>query len=240
MVRLQIRCPPLAGNAPRSGPLILDIHDISVSNAPPPQTTRFEGDSINGDSLASVELRRLVVSTACPTDTKAKAVLSLGPLTGEEGLLSSGSSLNPMISIINRTSGKTSVAVSMPSLYVNLTKPALDALQYAIDDASQLIEVTFGSDRAPGEGPDSREASIIGSRFFAKSRSGSDITVGPPPAAEEDSIVKVSISEGGILVLRLATVADFHTSICTIGYSRGSTGLRSGDFNHQLQTGGIE
>lgn len=202
MLRLQVRCPALPGNASRSGPLILDIHDATISSGESPKAVgaRFADDAVPPrDNLATVRLRRLLIATAGPADTKATGILSLGPLQTQDPT-DAGPPLHPLISIHTPTKAKTCVDISVPSLYVNITKPTLDALQYAIDDASQLIEVTFGSDHTPGIIANSNDASIIGSRFFAKSRSGSDITVGPAPplASQDDPIVKVSIDEGNI------------------------------------------
>jgi autophagy-related protein 2 len=87
--------------------------------------------------------------------------------------------------------------VDIPSVHIDLSKPTLDGLQYWADDAAQLIERTFGG-HTETEEAESRDTSLIGSRFFAKSRhSGSEIRLNAGPSqGYSETVVKIAISEG--------------------------------------------
>lgn len=237
MIRLQTRCPPPPGDTARSGPVIIDIHELSINNGTSTRTpgARFADDPTQGEMVASVQLRRVLLATAGPFDDKAVAVLSLGSLSGLAAGGEEGDCLNPQISLVKLPSNplKTSIVISVPSAYVNIHKTALDAIQYAIDDASQLVEVTFGTSQPDKDKLESREASIIGSRFFVKSRSGSDsstIGEGSPPASTEDAIAVISVSEGENLRIVDLNFTDAQSSVrqaqppkCTRLFRRGSS-----------------
>lgn len=188
--------------AARSGPLIVDVHDFVFTNHPPSKkpAARFTDYPAQADIIASIQLSRLVFATAGPLDHKALGVASLGSLTGLAGGSEESGAVVPTISFVKTSPIKTSLRISVPSLFVNIQKVTYDCIQYAIDDASQLVEVTFngeGSGGPPKEKVESREASIIGSRFFVQSRAGSDGNVGEsttPP--DESAIGVVNISEG--------------------------------------------
>jgi autophagy-related protein 2 len=90
-----------------------------------------------------------------------------------------------------------SLIVQIPSVHMHISKPLLDGLQYLADDISQLIERSFGSE--DGSEKESRDSSLIGSRFFAKSRSGSGTISGISTgraSAKSESVVKIEITEG--------------------------------------------
>lgn len=100
-------------------------------------------------------------------------------------------------------SATLAVNVDVPSVHVDLSKCTLDALQYWADDAAQLAERVFGG--AGGdtdtEKADSRDTSLIGSRFFARSRrSNSGSVSGASGDAGSENVVEVTISEGQLLL----------------------------------------
>ncbi|KIY72189.1 hypothetical protein CYLTODRAFT_418166 [Cylindrobasidium torrendii FP15055 ss-10] len=201
MLRAQVRTPPLPDVAARSGPLIIDVHDFVFTNHPPSKkpAARFTDYPAQADIVASIQLSRLVFAAAGPSESKALGVASLGSLTGLAGGSEESGAIVPTVSFVKTSPVKTSLRISVPSLYVNIQKATYDYIQYAIDDASQLVEVTFGGEGAGGpskEKVDSREASIIGSRFFVQSRAGSDGNAGESATFQDESAIGVvNISE---------------------------------------------
>ncbi|SJL00469.1 uncharacterized protein ARMOST_03782 [Armillaria ostoyae] len=205
LVRLQVRCSPPAGVPPRSGSLILDLHDIRVANAPSRKspTTRFaDATSVatEGDVLAAVELGRIVISSSTTTIGKAAALVSIGPLAASDDHDETSTSLLPRIVVTKSIRTSTlALTISIPSVYVNMSKPALDGLQYWADDVTQLLERAFGS--APSS-DDGDRSSIIGSRFFTQSRSGSgsETTTRASKPKQTETAVKVTISEAFVRI----------------------------------------
>lgn len=89
-----------------------------------------------------------------------------------------------------------------------MSKPLLDGLQLWADDVAQLVERTFGG--AGGdtgtEKAESRNPSLIGSRFFAKpSRYGSKSSQsstgssGAHTKTSSEIVIKVVVSEGSTI-----------------------------------------
>ena len=244
MVRIQIRDTP-PSSPPRSGALILDLHDLQVSPGKPaqPSTARFaptddpyfaagertkEGDN----TLLHAQWQRVAVAYAPVASSKAVAIVSLGPSRRNEGAgdnVRFGSAspdasvvetaLRPSLqirrsSVVSSLEPATTVnslvvATDIPSIYVELSKPTLDGLQFWADDLTRLLDAAFG-EPAPGntdtERGDSRDSSLIGSRYFAKSRSassqaesGSFASRQPEPSTE--TALKVTIGEGKKIVL---------------------------------------
>ncbi|KAK0197033.1 hypothetical protein F5146DRAFT_1013780 [Armillaria mellea] len=200
LVRLQVRCSPPAGVSPRSGSLILDLHDIRVANTPSRKsaTARFaDATSVatEGDGLAAVDIGRIVVSSSTTTIGKAAALVSIGPLAASDDHEEASTVLLPRIVVTKSIHTSTlALIVSIPSVYVNMSKPALDGLQYWADDVTQSLERAFGP--VPGS-DDSDRSSIIGSRFFTQSRSGSgsETTTRASKPKQTETAVKVTISE---------------------------------------------
>jgi autophagy-related protein 2 len=97
------------------------------------------------------------------------------------------------------------ITADIPSMNVHLCKPVVDSVQFWIDDIAQLLEhisntATRDTDTESG---DSRDTSLIGSRFFAKSlRSkssggGSHSTLIPSrPNSNSEVVIKLVIAEG--------------------------------------------
>ncbi len=201
LVRLQVRCSPPAGVSPRSGSLILDVHDVRVANAPSRKSpiTRFaDATSVatEGDVLAAVEIGRIVISSSTTIIGKAAALVSIGSLAASDDHEEASTSLLPRIVVTKSMRTSTlALTISIPSVYVNTSKPALDGLQYWADDVTQLLERAFGP--APSS-DDGDRSSIIGSRFFTQSRSGSgsETTTRASKLKQNETAVKITISEG--------------------------------------------
>ncbi|KAF7338239.1 GP-PDE domain-containing protein [Mycena venus] len=189
MIRVQIRCPPPLGRTARSGALVLDIHDVEVSTGSIERknATRFGSrdtvpsiNAVEAETLLSVGCRRIVLACSLVGQNTATALLSVGSLTSGSAEESEFPLLLPRITLSrsapSRQSSASTVAliVQIPSVHVHISKPLLDGLQYLADDATQLIERAFGSEHGSDRGnADIQDSSLIGSRFFAKSRSGS-------------------------------------------------------------------
>ncbi|KAF8964063.1 hypothetical protein BDZ97DRAFT_2058708 [Flammula alnicola] len=187
IIRLSIRCPPPSHLSNRSGTLVLDLHDINIAlgSTPSKPSTRFAREDPSPPRLPDVsdesvllkaEFSGAVFSCSMVGAATATAFASFGPLTEMDGhneFMTSGlrtSPLQPRICVIKPSSGKSKCGV--PALHVDISKSKFDALQYWADDVSQLLERLSGNEKEAEVG-DSRDASLIGSRFFAKSRSGS-------------------------------------------------------------------
>jgi autophagy-related protein 2 len=108
----------------------------------------------------------------------------------------------PSFSLTNPT---LALSVDVPSVHAIMSKPVLDGLQYWGDDVTQLLERTYGSDTDTGKA-ESRDTSLIGSRFFAKSRSGSGSGISANSGeASHETVVKIAVCEG-------RTIGAYHIS----------------------------
>ncbi len=119
----------------------------------------------------------------------------------------------------SRQNGRRSAAVvteiDIPSIVLNISKPLFDGLQFWADDVSQLLERQTATDDAAQENM-SRNPSLLGSRFFSNSKHGSvEIPVGETSSdnikSSTESIVKVTISEGGSLHILISPVLTRHS-----------------------------
>lgn len=207
-VRVEIRVPLPAQRQPRSGAVILDIHDLCLTPGRAPErggdrTARFgtaedlfgagpapRASKQDDNILLGATWKRIVVSYSLVGESKARAILSLGPLTAQDsgsffGVGTPparevpGNSLQPQV-LVSRTAvapsavdavSSTAISLDIPSVHVELSKPLIDGLQLWADDLSQLMEAAF----APQAGSDtgtqragSGNSSMIGSRFFAR------------------------------------------------------------------------
>jgi autophagy-related protein 2 len=242
MIRLEVRCPPPQNAAgPRSGSLVIDVHDIQFSPGAhfenKKSTARFTEDFVQGrpnvqapsggiNPLFWLELGRVVVAYAFSGETKANMIVSVGPFPSSQTsklassqfgtrpssmeTVSSAPSRFPSI-IVSQTSRSrfssdsprpfgTVVAVDVPCVYANLTKPLVDGLQLWADDMTQLLDRIFWeqSKDCDMDNPNSRNSSILGSRFFVKSRSGSGSETASSLNNDHvgETILKISVSEG--------------------------------------------
>ncbi|KAF8163360.1 hypothetical protein B0H34DRAFT_764867 [Crassisporium funariophilum] len=223
IIRFSVRCPPPPNKANRSGALVVDLHGIrlstgtqtmkpparfAMSDSPLTQTMGLSDETI----LMKVQFRRAVIACSLVGANTASAFVSIGPLMAkDESSPNPGehsSPLEPRISVIkpNYTNADaTSVlalSVDVPSVHGEITKSTFDALQYWADDVAQLFERAFGqvNYERDAEVGDSRNPSLIGSRFFAKSRSGSALSARPSDTGAE-RVVKLTITETFLRVM---------------------------------------
>ena len=192
-VRASVRVPPPQRRTRRSGILVVDVHKISASNESLPTerqlrfatttTSTAAGPSIRDslyvssdppsahEVLARLQCRRIVIGVSSATEEQIAAVLSIGPLQPSSD---QDSSLSPQVTVSQRedNGGHLAVNVDVPSVYLSLSKGQLDSIQYWMDDLGQAMERMNGSSSVRSSAS-SKDASLIGSRYFAKSRSGS-------------------------------------------------------------------
>ncbi|KAF8798079.1 hypothetical protein BYT27DRAFT_7203788 [Phlegmacium glaucopus] len=225
LVQISMRCPPPPNRNNRSGALIISLNDINLSaglKRPRPSARFVATDSFAGNSdmsdeaiLLNAEFGRAVVACSSVGAQVATAFISLGPLTHDTDFQDQTPSLviphppplQPHVSIIKPTSKVVPIrafSVDIPSVHVDISKPTFDALQYWADDVAQLLEymsskVNDGMDAGVG---DSRDTSLIGSRFFAKSRSGSGSALSTSRNdASAETIVKLTVTETFVRVM---------------------------------------
>ena len=212
-----MRCPPPPNYNNRSGILILALNDISLSagfkrtktSARFTTTDSFACNSdISDDNvLFNAEFGRAVVACSSVGTQVATAFVSLGPLAHEMDFQDQTPSsialqLPPQqarISVIRPTLKVVPIrafSIDIPSVHVDISKPTFDALQYWADDVTQFLERMSSkmNDAMDAEVGDSRDTSLIGSRFFAKSRSGSAMSTSRNDASAE-TIVKLTVTE---------------------------------------------
>lgn len=174
-------------------------------------------------NLFLLDVGRIVVAHSLAGEGKAYLFVSLGPLSpvsispstttprfGDIGSTLRDQTLSSsVVSVsVNKTASKSRrqrpgtlvITTDAPSVYVNLSKPLLDGLQYWADDISQLAERTFG-EKSKGSASErglSRNSSLLGSHYFAQSSGGSESEFSPKPASEDvsETVVKLSVAEG--------------------------------------------
>ncbi|KAI0374905.1 hypothetical protein BV20DRAFT_1032957 [Pilatotrama ljubarskyi] len=214
-MRFEIRVPPPPSHQPRSGAVIFDIHGLCLTPGRRPErggasSARFGtaddfygaepgGTAAKGEDhvLLGAAWKRIVVAHALVGDTKARAVLTLGPLSVREDSEdpsfgpstpymrgAQSGSLRPHL-ILTRTpvaahiaASVTSTAISLdiPSIYVELSKAYLDGLQLWTDDLAQLTEAAFAEPTVSDtdtQRAGSQDSSVIGSRYFARTNTSS-------------------------------------------------------------------
>ena len=225
MIRISMRCPPPPNHNNRSGTLVVALNDTNLSaglkrtksSAGFAATSFFAGNSdISDDTiLFNAEIGKAVIACSSVGTQVAITFLSLGPLAHDvdfqdqtpSSIALQPSPLQPRVSIIKPTSkvGPIRVfSVDIPSVHVDISKPTFDALQYWADDVTQLLEnmSSKASDRMDAEVGDSRDTSLIGSRFFAKSRSGSGSALSASrDGASAETVVKLTVTESNLLAV---------------------------------------
>lgn len=218
MVRISIRCPPPPNHNTRSGTLIIALNDISLSagfkktkpSARFAATDSFAGNSdISDDTiLFNAEFGRAVIACSSIGAQVAIAFVSFGPLAHDDmdfqdqtpsSIAPQPFPLQPRVSVIKPTSKMVPIrvfSVDIPSVHIDISKPTFDALQYWADDVTQLLGdlSSKANDGIDAEVGDSRDTSLIGSRFFAKSRSGSALSTSRNDASAE-IVVKLTVTE---------------------------------------------
>ncbi|KAI0054145.1 hypothetical protein FA95DRAFT_1585813 [Auriscalpium vulgare] len=231
LIRAQIRCPSPPKLSPRSGALVLDVHGVvlsTYSSAHSLRQTRFaeaeERDSeAIGDRLLTAEWQRLVVACSMAGSPTATALLSVGAPSivdvaqspvGNRPFLKSHMDVRHAARIVlsrNKSLARRGdhtgesmpliVTADIPSVHANLSKPVLDGLQLWADDVTQFFERLATASQDLGSDTDSRDPSLIGSRFFVKTKRGSQdaesgtsssLREGPPKG---EVIIKATISQ---------------------------------------------
>lgn len=211
-IRLSVRCPPPTHISNRSGTLIFDFRDTNLAmhariTTP---TTRFaqrgsspqpDSDASQGTVLFDIIFNRIILAYSLVGTTTAASILSIGPLAEDhhtQFMDTEAPPLKPRICIMKPKLGISKMApglalsIDLPCVQSSLDKVYFDALQYWADDVSQLLE-RISVCEAETELNDSRNPSMIGSRFLAKSRNSSALGGSPNDGAE--IVIKVSITE---------------------------------------------
>ena len=226
MLRIQLRCPPPQRRMPRSGAVILDLHGIELSTTTDQKVTaRFDVPPAvsqqQKDTLLAICCRRIVVASTVFGDPIAHVIMSLGSLSFKDdiGDLQPAMSVPPLplrIAVGQSQSTPTSafglsrtttiaMTVGVPSVHVAISKALLDGIQLWADDVSQLVERTFGTSvgDTDTEKAESRNPSLIGSRFFAKSRrygrsseESSIVSSETRTQTTSETVIKVTVTEG--------------------------------------------
>ncbi|KAF9472211.1 hypothetical protein BDN70DRAFT_887253 [Pholiota conissans] len=221
-VRLSICCPPPPQFVKRSGILTLDFNGttIIVGSKPPKPSTKFarpddastlELNMSDESVLLQASFNRIVLACSLVNETSATAFLSIGPLTDDISTQSvviedNTSFLEPRFLIIKptlrdlETVPTMAVSFDIPSVLVDISKPIFDSLQYWADDASQLLERLSIPGTEVGIS-NSGDTSLIGSRFFARSRTDSGRVLASSTSEVADFVIKFSISEAAVSVL---------------------------------------
>ncbi|KAI6045750.1 hypothetical protein EDC04DRAFT_2888774 [Pisolithus marmoratus] len=237
MIRMEVRCIPPPGRPPRSGCVLVDIHHISVSNNPvssKPLIRFSEGlrslprpvtDYGRQNGICSVQLQEILIAYAPVGDALARTLIIFGCMPGSAGdvhtstLLATESNLDvlPVCLLLSRTnfssgedgnfSSRLSLTVNIPLIDMILEKEAFDGLQCWVDDVAQLLDCYMSDADNVKETVSSQNPSLIGSRFFAKSRHGGsrgseDDSLGDRPHTDGgEVIVKVNVTEALLRIL---------------------------------------
>jgi autophagy-related protein 2 len=180
-------------------------------------TTKFADEDthvqrVNEFMMESVMLRgefnRVLVALSEVNSSVATSLASIGVLQESVEVLESTVGqekfppICPKLSFIQRKERQslppvTALSVELPGVYLEVSKSKLDALQYWIDDLSQFLERASASDDSAL--PPSGNTSIIGSRFFVSSRTGS--TISTTTAEKSETVVKIAITEGEYTIM---------------------------------------
>ena len=175
------------------------------------------------------EFGRIMFACSLVSEGTTSSFLSLGPLRYKDSteveanssVVGSDKSLLPLLPCLKvtrsanipSTSSPSIVAFSLdlPSLFVDISKSQLDALQYWADNTTQLIDSALNTSSSSAK-MSTEETGLIGSRFFAKSRSGS--TSGLSSAVGEaraETVVKLTITECKVLIPLLHSLLKCYT-----------------------------
>lgn len=248
MIRMEVRCIPPPGRPPRSGCLLIDIHDILVYNNPVSSkpSIRFS-ESVQSlprpavnygrqNRICSVQAQEILMAYAPVDDTRARTVVLLGYMpenaadANTSTLLATEGTLDvlPVHLLLARTnvstcedgtfSSRLSLTVNVPLINMMLEKEIFDGLQCWVDDVTQLFDrCVSGSDNAKENIP-SQNPSLVGSRFFSKSRRGSsrssedDSPSDIPRTDGGDVVVGVNVTEALLRILLPRCLQDTHNS----------------------------
>ncbi|KAG9318675.1 hypothetical protein JVU11DRAFT_770 [Chiua virens] len=196
IIRVEVRCPPPSSRQPRSGCMLLDLRDLTVSNDPPSAkpSLRFaemkSSPSQASDSISNVVLRvclQEVLAAYAPFgENVAHTILTLGTLPSgriepdTSALLATETNALPLSVLLGRpsttkkstndTSRRLTVVVHIPLVNLVTDKAVFDGLQYWADDVTRLIQQSLEALDSATETSPSRNPSLIGSRYFTQLR----------------------------------------------------------------------
>lgn len=197
VIRVEVRCTPPPGRLPRSGSLLVNIHDFLASNNPAPKKSplRFsEGlrtapqpaiDHPSRVEMCAVQLLGIIVAYAPATEIQAQTLCVLGCMPDTTGdahasalFVTEPSGPLPIRLALGKTnlpisrgctpSTRFSLTVDIPLINLVIEKSIFDGLQYWTDDIAQLFERCMSCADNVTEALPSRNPSLIGSRFFMK------------------------------------------------------------------------
>ncbi|CDO68278.1 hypothetical protein BN946_scf184799.g5 [Trametes cinnabarina] len=194
VVRVEVRVPPPAHRSPRSGARPTSARFGTSEDVYGGETGHYTSRQ-GRHTLLGATWRRIVVAHSLAGESKARAILSMGPL-GTRGIDQKSSlgigtppgrdvpseSLLPRLVITRSpviadsliTVNSTAISLEIPSVYVALSKPILDGLQLWADDLTQCMEAAFSEPALSDGGTEkagSGASSLIGSRYFARTSS---------------------------------------------------------------------
>ena len=180
------------------------------------------------DPVLFGECERIIIAYSVSGSEKANALFSLGAAslkpddrprdwTGSPPKVPRQSvQLRPQFTVSQSSSNAvngpelktTTVTVDITAVSVKLSKPVLDGLQLWADDLSRLMErCSSGSPAVPLGGDNSRDPSLIGSRFFAKTRRSQDggtesgsVVSAQRTDANTETILKLFVSDGAVFL----------------------------------------
>ncbi|KIJ16946.1 hypothetical protein PAXINDRAFT_162541 [Paxillus involutus ATCC 200175] len=231
MIRVEARCLPPPNRLPRSGCLLLDLRDLTISNNPAPTkpSLRFSEGMRSPPThssptvphvVLSARLQEILVGYSHVGENLAHAFLMLGSLSMNEG--EPNANTLPLCLVLGRSNlakeaqdtplNRLSLTVDVPLINFVLDKVVFDGLHYWADDVAQLIERCLAFRASATETLPSRHPSMIGSRFFAQSRrsgtrSTDDSTIETcsthqVKSSSGETVVKLSVTEGRLIVPR--------------------------------------
>ncbi|KAI6160026.1 putative peripheral membrane protein [Pisolithus thermaeus] len=153
MIRTEVRCTPLPGRRPRSGCLLLDIHEIWVHNNPVSSkpSIRFS-ESLQPlrrpNGMCSVQAQEILIAYAPVDDARAKTLVILGYMPESAGNVHTN--VLPVHLLLARTNvssreggtlpSRLSLTVNVPLIDMILEKEIFDGLQCWVDDVAQLFD----------------------------------------------------------------------------------------------------
>ncbi|KAG6898364.1 hypothetical protein C0992_009039 [Termitomyces sp. T32_za158] len=202
LIRIQIRCPSPTECSPRSGALLVDLHNVRLSSSPElvkkSTSTRFVDDPVQAseklprfsETFLGASFERVVVAYRPVSEKTAKTFLSVGSLaSGSDYVLEIGASpLLPRISVSRSSSSApeysklVAISIDIPSIAADITPSSLDGLQYWADDLAQLI------DRC--------------SHYFIQSRSENESALNSrSETSRSETLIKLNVSEAFIRLL---------------------------------------
>ncbi|KAI6109491.1 hypothetical protein F5141DRAFT_1215004 [Pisolithus sp. B1] len=209
------------------GCLLLDIHEIWVHNNPVSSkpSIRFS-ESLRSlprpasnygrqNGMCSVQAQEILIAYAPVDDARARTLVILGYMPESAGdartstLLATEASLDvlPVHLLLARTNvssredgtlpSRLSLTVNVPLIDMILEKEIFDGLQCWVDDVAQLFDRCMSGSDNTKESIPSQNPSLIGSRFFSKSRHGGS------RSSEDDSASDRPRTDGGEIAVKV-------------------------------------